>query len=73
MLWKLDQVVFVDVTVFLVFDQLVSAGGVFEAVLSGTVFVEEVADVALALEVNLLGAIEEKSLRCVGGQQEQVV
>jgi two-component system response regulator PilR (NtrC family) len=47
--------------------------GLFQAANGGTLFLDEVADLPLAMQVKLLRAIQEKSVRAVGGQQEQVV
>jgi two-component system response regulator PilR (NtrC family) len=47
--------------------------GLFQAAHGGTLFLDEVADLPLAMQVKLLRAIQEKSVRAVGGQQEQVV
>ncbi|WP_122864017.1 sigma-54-dependent transcriptional regulator [Pseudomonas viridiflava] len=47
--------------------------GLFQAAQNGTLFLDEVADLPLAMQVKLLRAIQEKSIRRVGGQQEQVV
>lgn len=47
--------------------------GLFQVADGGTLFLDEVADLPLAMQVKLLRAIQEKSVRAVGGQQEQVV
>ncbi|CAM3265650.1 sigma-54-dependent Fis family transcriptional regulator [Pseudomonas floridensis] len=47
--------------------------GLFQAAHTGTLFLDEVADLPLGMQVKLLRAIQEKSIRSVGGQQEQVV
>lgn len=47
--------------------------GLFQAANGGTLFLDEVADLPLAMQVKLLRAIQEKSVRAVGGQQEHVV
>ncbi|MCY1481325.1 Transcriptional regulatory protein ZraR [compost metagenome] len=47
--------------------------GLFQAANGGTLFLDEVADLPLAMQVKLLRAIQEKAIRTVGGQQEQVV
>jgi two-component system response regulator PilR (NtrC family) len=47
--------------------------GLFQAANSGTLFLDEVADLPLAMQVKLLRAIQEKSVRAIGGQQEVVV
>ncbi|HEY0287050.1 MAG TPA: sigma-54 dependent transcriptional regulator [Pseudomonas sp.] len=47
--------------------------GLFQAANGGTLFLDEVADLPLAMQVKLLRAIQEKSIRPVGGQHELVV
>lgn len=47
--------------------------GLFQAANGGTLFLDEVADLPLAMQVKLLRAIQEKSVRAIGGQQEQIV
>ncbi len=47
--------------------------GLFQAADGGTLFLDEVADLPLAMQVKLLRAIQEKAVRAVGGQQENVV
>ncbi|GAB7528837.1 sigma-54 dependent transcriptional regulator [Pseudomonas sp. 3A(2025)] len=47
--------------------------GLFQVANGGTLFLDEVADLPLGMQVKLLRAIQEKSVRSVGGQQEQVV
>ncbi|MBV7480751.1 sigma-54 dependent transcriptional regulator [Pseudomonas sp. PDM31] len=47
--------------------------GLFQAAHGGTLLLDEVADLPLAMQVKLLRAIAEKSVRSVGGQQETVV
>jgi two-component system response regulator PilR (NtrC family) len=47
--------------------------GLFQAANGGTLFLDEVADLPLPMQVKLLRAIQEKAVRTVGGQQEQIV
>lgn len=47
--------------------------GLFQAANGGTLFLDEVADLPLAMQVKLLRAIQEKAIRAVGGQTENVV
>lgn len=47
--------------------------GLFQAASGGTLFLDEVADLPLAMQVKLLRAIQEKSVRTIGDQQEQPI
>jgi two-component system response regulator PilR (NtrC family) len=47
--------------------------GLFQAAQCGTLFLDEVADLPLGMQVKLLRAIQEKAIRSVGGQQEVLV
>jgi len=47
--------------------------GLFQAAHGGTLFLDEVADLPLAMQVKLLRAIQEKSIRPIGAQQESAV
>ncbi len=47
--------------------------GLFQAADGGTLFLDEVADLPLHMQVKLLRAIQEKSIRPVGAQQEASV
>ncbi|POA17112.1 sigma-54-dependent Fis family transcriptional regulator [Pseudomonas sp. FW300-N1A1] len=44
--------------------------GLFQVANAGTLFLDEVADLPLAMQVKLLRAIQEKAVRSIGGQQE---
>ncbi len=44
--------------------------GLFQTADGGTLFLDEVADLPLPMQVKLLRAIQEKSIRPIGGQQE---
>ncbi|TBU92959.1 sigma-54-dependent transcriptional regulator [Phytopseudomonas dryadis] len=47
--------------------------GLFQAANGGSLFLDEVADLPLGMQVKLLRAIQEKAIRPVGGHQEVVV
>ncbi len=47
--------------------------GLFQAANGGSLFLDEVADLPLTMQVKLLRVIQEKAVRAVGGQQEVVV
>lgn len=47
--------------------------GLFEAAEGGTLFLDEIADLPMSMQVKLLRAIQEKSIRPVGASQELAV
>ena len=49
---------------------VVDKDGLFQTADGGTLFLDEVADLPLPMQVKLLRAIQEKTIRPVGGQQE---
>lgn len=52
---------------------IVDKEGLFQAADGGTLFLDEVADLPIPMQVKLLRAIQEKSVRPVGAQQETQV
>ena len=52
---------------------LTDKGGLFQAAHEGTLFLDEVADLPLHMQVKLLRAIQEKSIRPVGSQTESPI
>ncbi|CAH0993212.1 Regulatory protein AtoC [Sinobacterium norvegicum] len=47
--------------------------GLFEAANGGTLFLDEVADLPLSMQVKLLRAIQEKSVRAIGEHKEKLI
>ena len=47
--------------------------GLFKSAAGGTLFLDAIADLPLAMQVKLLRVIQEKSIRAVGAQQEQSI
>jgi two-component system response regulator PilR (NtrC family) len=47
--------------------------GLFKAAHGGTLFLDEIADLPLAMQVKLLRVIQEKSIRAVGAQHEELI
>lgn len=47
--------------------------GLFQAAEGGTLFLDEIADLPLPMQVKLLRAIQEKTVRPVGGSEEQAI
>jgi two-component system response regulator PilR (NtrC family) len=47
--------------------------GLFKAANGGTLFLDEIADLPLSMQVKLLRVIQEKTVRPVGGQQEESI
>lgn len=52
---------------------LMDQPGLFRAAHGGTLFLDEIADLPLVMQVKLLRALQEKSVRPVGTQEEQAV
>ncbi|MFT4608956.1 MAG: two-component system response regulator PilR (NtrC family) [Urechidicola sp.] len=46
--------------------------GLFKAAQGGTLFLDEIADLPLSMQVKLLRVIQEKAIRPIGSQQEEV-
>lgn len=47
--------------------------GLFQAANGGTLFLDEIADLPLAMQVKLLRALQEKSIRPIGGTEEVLI
>ncbi len=47
--------------------------GLFRAAQSGTLFLDEIADLPLSMQVKLLRVIQEKTIRPVGAQSEEII
>jgi two-component system, NtrC family, response regulator PilR len=47
--------------------------GLFEEATNGTIFLDEIGDLPLALQVKLLRTLQDKRIRAVGGNREQTV
>jgi two-component system response regulator PilR (NtrC family) len=52
---------------------VVDKEGLFQAAAGGSLFLDEVADLPLSMQVKLLRAIQEKAIRAVGAQAEQAI